>query len=182
MIDCVNIWKTSEAANLVFQWIFVLLNSVKLEFWNFNLDPYFPRAGDTGGWAGGLCHSLTFLRSKKNGNNGNKKRVSKQKLLKGCHQGQNIAVLAVLESLKFKNFSCRPPWYTLLFSAQQPIHFEIYFAGSVSGLIFGIIWCIKRIVYLRCKMLLFYTYVTELVTELVHWVNVIDKKTLIEIL
>ena len=27
-IDCVNIWKTSEAANLVFQWIF-LLKSVK---------------------------------------------------------------------------------------------------------------------------------------------------------
>ena len=95
---------------------FVLLNSVKREFLNFNLDPYFPMAGDTGGWAGGLCHSLTFLRSKKNGNKGNKERVSKQKLLKGCHQGQNIVVLAILERLKFKNFSCRPPWYTILFS------------------------------------------------------------------
>ena len=30
-IDCVNIWKTSEAANLVFQWTFVL-NSVKQKF------------------------------------------------------------------------------------------------------------------------------------------------------
>ena len=28
LIDCVNMWKTSEAANLVFQWIFVL-DSVK---------------------------------------------------------------------------------------------------------------------------------------------------------
>ena len=30
-LDCVNIWKTSEEANLVFQWIFVL-NSVKHKF------------------------------------------------------------------------------------------------------------------------------------------------------
>ena len=31
LIDCVNMWKTSEAANLVFPWIFVL-NSVKHKF------------------------------------------------------------------------------------------------------------------------------------------------------
>ena len=31
-----------------------------------------------------------------------------QKLLKGCHQGQNITVLAILECLEFKNFSCQP--------------------------------------------------------------------------
>ena len=31
LIDCVNIWKTSKAANLAFQWIFVL-NSVKHKF------------------------------------------------------------------------------------------------------------------------------------------------------
>ena len=35
-----------------------------------------------------------------------KQRVSKQTLLKGCHQGQNIAVSAILE--RFLNFSCRP--------------------------------------------------------------------------
>ena len=29
--DCVNIWKTSEAANFLFQWIFIL-NSVKRKF------------------------------------------------------------------------------------------------------------------------------------------------------
>ena len=36
MIDCVNIWKTSEAANLVFQWIFVL-NSVKCKFFSVSI-------------------------------------------------------------------------------------------------------------------------------------------------
>ena len=37
-----------------------------------------------------------------------KERVSKQKLLKGCHQGQNIIILTILERLEFKNFSYRP--------------------------------------------------------------------------
>ena len=31
---------------------------------------------------------------------------SKQKLLKVCYQGQNVTVLAILESLEFKNFQC----------------------------------------------------------------------------
>ena len=35
------------------------------------------------------------------------KKVSKQKLLKGCHQGQTDTVLAILERLEFKFFSCR---------------------------------------------------------------------------
>ena len=54
---------------------------------------------------------LLFLKSKakrKKGDKGKKERVSKQKLLKGCHQGQNIIVLAILERLEFENFSCRP--------------------------------------------------------------------------
>ena len=34
--------------------------------------------------------------------------VSKQKQLKGSHQGQNATDLAVPESLEFKIFSCRP--------------------------------------------------------------------------
>ena len=50
---------------------------------------------------------LTFWSSKK-GEKGKKERVSKQKPLKGCHQGQNIIVLAILERLEFENFSCRP--------------------------------------------------------------------------
>ena len=36
LIDCVQIWKTSEAANLVFQWIFVL-NSVKHRFFHVSI-------------------------------------------------------------------------------------------------------------------------------------------------
>ena len=61
----------------------------------------------TPGGRGGACPlpPPTFLRSKK------KKRENKEnywKLLKGCHQGQNITVLAILECLEFKNFSFRP--------------------------------------------------------------------------
>ena len=44
----------------------------------------------------------------KKGDKGKKERVSKQKLLKGCHQGQNIIVLVILERLEFENFSCWP--------------------------------------------------------------------------
>ena len=52
--------------------------------------------------------ATTFLRNKKRkGNKGNKERSSKEKLLKGCHQGQNATVLVILERLEFKNFSCR---------------------------------------------------------------------------
>ena len=36
LIDYVNIWKMSEAANLVFQWIFVL-NSVKHKFFSVSI-------------------------------------------------------------------------------------------------------------------------------------------------
>ena len=37
-----------------------------------------------------------------------KERISKQKLLKHCHQGQNDIASAILERLEFKNVSCRP--------------------------------------------------------------------------
>ena len=37
-----------------------------------------------------------------------KERVSKQKLLNGCHQDQNVTVLAILQRLEFKRFSYRP--------------------------------------------------------------------------
>ena len=47
-----------------------------------------------------------ILRSKKKKRKQRKKeRVSKQKLLKGFHQGQNFTVLVILERLKFKTFS-----------------------------------------------------------------------------
>ena len=54
-------------------------------------------------------HSPLFCVAKrKKGDKSKKERVLRQKLLNGCHQGQNIIVLAILERLEFKNFSCRP--------------------------------------------------------------------------
>ena len=44
----------------------------------------------------------------KEGDKGKQERVSKQKLLKGCHQGQNFIVLTILERLEFETISCRP--------------------------------------------------------------------------
>ena len=45
--NCVNIWKTSEVANLVFQWIFVL-NSVKHKFFPVSIvKPSLVRLQDT---------------------------------------------------------------------------------------------------------------------------------------
>ena len=45
-----------------------------------------------------------FLRSKKKkGNKGKKERVSKQKVLKGCHQGRNIIVLQKQKQKKLVN-------------------------------------------------------------------------------
>ena len=51
--------------------------------------------------------SLFCVAKRKKGDKGKKGRVSKQKLLKGCHQGQNIIVLAILQRLEFENFPCR---------------------------------------------------------------------------
>ena len=49
---------------------------------------------------------LTFLRRKrKKGKPRKNERFSKQKLLKGCHQGQYVTVLAIIECLELKNFS-----------------------------------------------------------------------------
>ena len=60
------------------------------------------------GGRGAWLPPLVCVAKRKNGDKGKKERVSKQKLSKGCHQGQNIIVLAILERLEFKNFSCRP--------------------------------------------------------------------------
>ena len=89
--------------------------------------------------------SPTLLRSKKKKRETKetKERVSKQKLLKGCQRVQDATALAILERVKFKNISCRPPSCTILFSVLWPLHFQIHFSGPVSGLIFGIIWGIK---------------------------------------
>ena len=54
-------------------------------------------------------HTHTFLRSKKKkGQQREKRKTFKQKLLKGCHQVQNVTVLAIVERLEFKHFSGRP--------------------------------------------------------------------------
>ena len=73
----------------------------------------------------------------KKGSKGKKEKVSKQKLLKGCHQGENIIVLLILERLEFENFSFRATMvadntsrYSITFhSPHPPRHFEIHFAG-----------------------------------------------------
>ena len=53
--------------------------------------------------------SLLFCVAKrKKGNKAKKERLSKQKLLKRCHQGQNVTVLAILECLEYTHFSGRP--------------------------------------------------------------------------
>ena len=67
-------------------------------------------ADDTGpGTPGGRGAWLPFfcVAKRKKGEKGKKERVRKQKLLKGCHQGQNVTVLAILKCLEFKIFSCR---------------------------------------------------------------------------
>ena len=58
------------------------------------------RAGETRG-------PLFCVAKRKKENKGKKERHSKQKLIKGCHQGQNVTVLAILERLEFKIFSSR---------------------------------------------------------------------------
>ena len=90
------------------------------------------RPGDTEG-KGGEHVSPIFLRSKKKGKQKKKEKVLKQKLLKGCHQGQNVTVLAILEHLEFKHFFVgQPCWSTILFSVPWPLHFEFHFAGPVA--------------------------------------------------
>ena len=59
-----------------------------------------------------------------------REKVWKQKLLKDCHQGQSIIVLAILERLELKIFSCRTTivkgntFQCFMLSIQFDIHFE----------------------------------------------------------
>ena len=59
------------------------------------------RASDTGG-RGDYGTPRFYIAKRKKENKEKKERFSKQKLLKGCHQGQSVAVLAILERLLFK--------------------------------------------------------------------------------
>ena len=55
-----------------------------------------------------MASSLFCVSKRKKRGKGKKERVSKQELLKSCHQGQYIIVLAILERLEFEKFSCWP--------------------------------------------------------------------------
>ena len=65
----------------------------------------------------GACLPLFLHSKKKKGNTGKKERVSSQKLLKGCHQGQKVTVLAILEHLGFKTILLRVPLPRSYYSA-----------------------------------------------------------------
>ena len=69
-------------------------------------EPATPKGG--GGHSQLPSPPLFYVAKTKKGSKGKKERVSKQKLLKGCHQGQNIIVLTILERLEFEKCSCRP--------------------------------------------------------------------------
>ena len=51
-------------------------------------------------------HMQTFLGSKKKKGETKGKKSFKAELLKTCQQGQNVTLLAILECLEFKDFSC----------------------------------------------------------------------------
>ena len=85
-----------------------------------------------GSWEGGIAlpHTLFCVAKIKKENKGEKERVSKQKLLKSCHQGQNITVLAILERLELKNISYpRTMVANNTFQRSIVLHFEIHFVG-----------------------------------------------------
>ena len=73
-----------------------------------------------------------YVAKGKKGSKEKKERVPKWKLLKGCHQGQNVAVLAILELMEFKKCSYRPTMVTdNSFHCSIPPYFEIHLAGPV---------------------------------------------------
>ena len=65
------------------------------------------KADRTAGGCGGLGAMVSplFCVAKTKETKG--KKISKQKLLKDCHQCQNVTVLTILERLEFKKFYCR---------------------------------------------------------------------------
>ena len=65
---------------------------------------------------------LSVANSGKRRNKRKKERVSKYNLLKGCHQGQNVSVLAIPERLEFKNVSL-----SVSSVFHGPILYEIHF-------------------------------------------------------
>ena len=80
-----------EAAKILFLKILVLV-------YTCSFSVCVSRAGDTVG----ATLPLFCVAKRKKGIKGKKERFSKQKLLEGCHQYQNVTVLAILERLEFK--------------------------------------------------------------------------------
>ena len=53
-------------------------------------------------------------------------------IFRSCHQGQDFTALAILERLKFKNFSCQSTIVAdIPFQCPIALHFEIHFAGPL---------------------------------------------------
>ena len=90
-----------------------------------------PGPATPGGGGGLYLPPPTFLHSKKKkGKQRKKERVTRQKLLNGCHQGQNVTVLAILERLEFKNVSCRPTMVgDNIFQCSMALYFEMHFGS-----------------------------------------------------
>ena len=98
------IWKNTSNSSCLF---LVFLNIVIRTFFCF-LCPGPATTGRGEGRGGGMTHPLFCVTKRKKRNKGKKQRVLMQKLIKDCHQSLNVTVLAILERLEFKNFSCRP--------------------------------------------------------------------------
>ena len=95
-------------------------------FWQSRIVKSGPPA--TPGSQRAMISSRFCVAKRKTGEKREKQRVSKRILLKGCHRGQNVTVLTILERLEFKNFSCRPTMVAdNTFQYYRPFHFEIHF-------------------------------------------------------
>ena len=67
-----------------------------------------------GGGGGGPCppSPIFCVAKRKKGDKGKNRKGFEAETIKGCHQGQNIIVLTILERLEFEDFSYRPTMAT----------------------------------------------------------------------
>ena len=94
-------------------------------------EQYHNRQGQQHRVIGRPCRPLPpaafFVAKTKKGEQGKKEKFSKQKILKGCRQGQNIIVLIIPENLEFfLSVNCDGRQYFSVFHAP---HLKIHFAG-----------------------------------------------------
>ena len=92
-------------------------------------------------------HEFMLPYSKRKQRRQREKSVSKQKLLKVCHQCQNVTVLAILECLEFKNVSVFHDSYTLKSISLDLCYYVItvkilflFLSSSVAFLVILIFW------------------------------------------